>query len=98
MTGISLELWPTSAYGHALRHAYASVAAAINVNPLLVKMLLGHSHGSDVTEGYLSRQMLKGQLRDAQSRISAEIVKRLGIKLEPARRTTDQWQPPFRVH
>jgi integrase len=69
------------AYGHALRHAYASIGRAIGIDPLLLKMLMGHSLGSDVTEGYLSRTMLGGPLRDAQRRISADIVRRLGIKL-----------------
>lgn len=69
------------AYGHALRHAYASVARAIGIDPLLLKMLMGHSLGSDVTEGYLSRTMLGGPLRVAQTKISADIVRRLGIKL-----------------
>jgi integrase len=69
------------AYGHALRHAYASVARAIGIDPLLLKMLMGHSLGSDVTEGYLSRTMLGGPLRDAQRRISADVVRRLAIKL-----------------
>jgi hypothetical protein len=61
------------------RHAYASVARALNIDPLLLKLLMGHSLGSDVTEGYLSRTMLGGPLRDAQRRISAEIMRRLGI-------------------
>jgi integrase len=69
------------AYGHALRHAYASIGRAIGIDPLLLKMLMGHSLGSDVTEGYLSRTMLGGPLRVAQSKISADIVRRLAIKL-----------------
>jgi integrase len=69
------------AYGHALRHAYASIGRAIGIDPLLLKMLMGHSLGSDVTEGYLSRTMLHGPLRDAQRRISADVVRRLAIKL-----------------
>jgi hypothetical protein len=48
----------------------------------LLKLLIGHSLGSDVTEGYLSRTMLRGPLRDAQSKISVDIVRRLGLKAE----------------
>jgi hypothetical protein len=34
----------------ALRHAYASTARALGIDPLLVKILMGHSLGSaDVT-------------------------------------------------
>jgi hypothetical protein len=36
-------------------------------------------HGSNISEGYLSRAMLRGPLREVQRRISAEIVRRLGI-------------------
>lgn len=69
------------AYGHALRHAFASTAQAIKIDQLLLKVLMGYSLGSDVTEGYLSRGMLRKPLQDAQRRISADIVRRLGIKL-----------------
>jgi integrase len=72
------------AYGHALRHAYASVARAISIDPLLLKLLMGHSLGSDVTEGYLSRTMLGGPLRDAQRRISADIVRQLKLISKPS--------------
>jgi hypothetical protein len=69
------------AFGHALRHAGTSVAVALGVDPLLRKMLLGHSLGSDVTEGYASSEMLRKPLRDAQRRISAEIMRRLGLSV-----------------
>jgi hypothetical protein len=63
-----------------LRHAYASVARALGVDPLLVKILMGHSLGSsDVTEVYMSSEMLRVPLRNAQYRISAELLRRLGL-------------------
>jgi hypothetical protein len=46
-----------------------------------VKVLTGHSLGSDVTEGYVWRDMLRGPLRAAQRQISGRIVELLGIKL-----------------
>jgi integrase len=68
------------AYGHALRHAYASTARGLGVDPLLVKILMGHSLGSsDVTEVYMSSEMLRVPLRAAQRRISAELLKLLGL-------------------
>jgi hypothetical protein len=67
------------AFGHALRHAGTSVAVALGIDPLLRKMLLGHSLGSDVTEGYASSEMLRKPLREAQRKISAEIVRRLAL-------------------
>lgn len=68
------------AYGHALRHAYATTARALGVDPLLVKILLGHSLGSsDVTEVYMSSEMLRVPLRAAQRRISAELMQRLAL-------------------
>ncbi len=67
------------AYGHALRHAYASTARALGVDPLLVKTPMGHSLGSsDVTEVYMSSEMLRVPLRQAQRRISARIMTLLG--------------------
>jgi hypothetical protein len=68
-------------FGHALRHAYQSIAADISVDPLSPKMLFGHSVGksADVTDTYASRKMLTGALGHEQRRISAEIMKRLGI-------------------
>ncbi len=70
-------------FGHALRHAYESIATEIGVDPLFRKMLIGHSigRGADVTDTYASRKMLTGALGHEQRRISTEIVKRLGIKL-----------------
>jgi integrase len=69
------------AYGHALRHAYASIAKALRIDPFLVKALMGHSLGSDVTEGYVWTEMLRGPLRQEQRRISRRIVELLGIEL-----------------
>lgn len=65
-------------FGHSLRHAYASTAKAIGVDPLLLKILMGHSLGSDMTEVYLSRTMLRGPLHEAQRKISKRIVGLLG--------------------
>jgi hypothetical protein len=49
-------------------------------SPLLVKILMGHSLGSsDVTEVYMSSEMLRVPLRAAQRRISAELLKLLGL-------------------
>ena len=70
-------------FGHALRHAYESVMVEIGVDPLFRKMLMGHSvgRGADVTDTYASRKMLTGALGQEQARISAEIVRRLGVEL-----------------
>jgi integrase len=67
-------------YGHGLRHVYATVAKSIGVDPLILKLLMGHTV-SDVTEAYVGRPTLRPSLRQAQQRISAEIVKWLGIQL-----------------
>ena len=54
----------------------------LRIDPLMRKILMGHSiGGDDVTEGYSSQQMLARMLGTEQRRISAEIVRRLGIKL-----------------
>ena len=64
------------AYGHALRHGYATTARALGVDPLLVKILMGHSLGSaDVTEVYMNSEMLRTPLRAAQRRISHAIMR-----------------------
>lgn len=72
------------AHGHALRHAFRSVCKAIGIDDVLAKLLMAHSLGG-VNENYLSRGMLRGPLREAQRRISADIMKRLGLTLDRAR-------------
>jgi integrase len=67
------------AHGNTLRHSFASVAKSVGVDQVLLKILLGHSLGKDITSAYLSREMLRLPLRQAQQKISAEFVRRLGL-------------------
>jgi integrase len=48
---------------HDLRRTYASVAATCSIPPIALKMLIAHSTGSDVTDGYTI--LTPEQLRDA---------------------------------
>ncbi|MGH6670736.1 MAG: hypothetical protein ACRECV_02025 [Xanthobacteraceae bacterium] len=66
------------AHGHALRHAYESIMVELRIDPLMRKILMGHTiGGDDVTEGYASQKMLGSMLRREQARVSAEIMRRL---------------------
>jgi integrase len=67
-------------HGHGLRHVYASVAVELGIDPLIRKLLLGHTV-SDVTMGYALGPMLQPTIRQSQERISKEIVRRLSVSL-----------------
>lgn len=62
---------------HRLRDTYLTVATECSVPKLVQKMLANHSFAgkSDVTEGYVS--LGADFLRDAQERITAELLKRM---------------------
>lgn len=65
--------------GHALRHAYASIAMEAGVPWAELKFLLNHSvAGMGVTGGYLHLGL--AHLREMQSRASAAILDRIGIE------------------
>ena len=70
------------ATGMALRRAFQSIAVGLNVDPVLRKVLMGHKLGSDdVTEGYALSAMFRFASRQAQAEVSAEILRKLGVKL-----------------
>jgi integrase len=61
-------------YGHDLRHSFATLAAAVGVNKLFIKLLLNHKLSSDVTDGYITGGALFEQLRAEQVRLSRFIM------------------------
>jgi integrase len=64
--------------GHALRHAYASIAMEAGVPWAELKFLLNHSvAGMGVTGGYLHLGL--AHLREMQARASAAILDRIGV-------------------
>ena len=76
--------------GHALRHAYASLALEAGVPLLETKVLLNHSvAGLGVTGTYV--HLGADHLREAQERASAGILAAVGLAHEPG-----VW-PPTRV-
>ena len=65
-------------HGHALRHAYASIALEAGVPWAELKFLINHSvAGMGVTGGYLHLGL--AHLRDMQARASAAILDRIGL-------------------
>jgi integrase len=77
-------------HGHALRHAYASIALEAGVPWAELKFLLNHSvAGMGVTGGYLHLGL--GHLRDMQARASATILDRIGIEHQ-----VGSWPPAVR--
>lgn len=77
-------------HGHALRHAYASIALEAGVPWAELKFLLNHSvAGMGVTGGYLHLGL--AHLRDMQARASAAILERIGIEHRPG-----SWPPAAR--
>jgi integrase len=77
-------------HGHALRHAYASIALEAGVPWAELKFLLNHSvAGMGVTGGYLHLGL--AHLREMQSRASAAILDRIGIEHRPG-----SWPPARR--
>ncbi|WDM67925.1 integrase arm-type DNA-binding domain-containing protein [Xanthomonas cucurbitae] len=73
--------------GHALRHAYASLALQSGVPLLELRFLLNHSASSGgVTMGYLHPSL--DHLREHQERASAYILDALGMVHEPG-----SWPP-----
>jgi hypothetical protein len=67
-------------HGNALRHAYRSLAKVLEVDDVIVRLLMGHSLRG-ISEGYISRDMVRLKLRQEQQRISRRIVELLGTKL-----------------
>lgn len=73
--------------GHALRHAYASLALQAGTPLLELKFLLNHSASSGgVTMGYLHPSL--DHLREHQEKASAYILDALGMVHEPG-----SWPP-----
>lgn len=73
--------------GHALRHAYASLALQAGVPLLELKFLLNHSASSGgVTMGYLHPSL--NHLREHQEKASVYILDALGLIHEPG-----SWPP-----
>jgi integrase len=66
--------------GHALRHAFGTLAVQAGVPLLELKYLLNHASG-DVTMGYLHPST--DHLRDYQEKASAYILERIGLTYEP---------------
>jgi integrase len=67
-------------YGHALRHAYASLALEAGVPVAELKFLLNHKVG-DVTFGYLRPGL--AHLGECQARASARILEATGLAWRP---------------
>jgi integrase len=69
-------------HGHALRHAYASIALEAGVGWAELKFLLNHSvAGMGVTGGYLHLGL--AHLREMQARASAAVLDRIGLAHVP---------------
>lgn len=58
---------------HALRHSYATAAAAVGLDPFTIKLLLNHQLPG-VTGGYIHGSALGATLREAQGRVSAYLL------------------------
>lgn len=72
---------------HALRHSYATAAAAVGMDPFTIKLLLNHQLPG-VTGGYIHGSALGATLREAQGRVSAYLLGQIhGNVLPLARRT-----------
>ena len=69
-------------FGNALRHTWRTICANLKVDDLLAHALLGHAPRG-VSAGYIDRIALAmwPAMREAQRRISADILKRLGLSL-----------------
>ena len=69
------------AIGHELRHANRTLGKIVGVDDVLTKILLGHSLGGDVTNAYLSSEMLRTPVKEAQQKISKSIFELIGEEL-----------------
>lgn len=58
---------------HALRHSFATAAAAAGLDPFAIKLLLNHQLPG-VTGGYIHGSALGATLRDAQERVTAYLL------------------------
>lgn len=58
---------------HALRHSYATAAAAVGLDPFTIKLLLNHQLPG-VTGGYIHGSALGATLREAQGRVTAYLL------------------------
>ncbi len=69
-------------YANALRHTYASLAGSLGVDDLIRHMLMAHVPRG-VSQKYFVRMIVSSgpAMRAAQRRISADVVRRLGIRL-----------------
>jgi integrase len=64
--------------GHTCRHAHATVAASLSIDPYTARLLASHS-ARDVHEQYVSRaDLLNTTLRKAQRAVSQKIEKLMG--------------------
>jgi integrase len=72
-----VERWsePTLDYdGNSGRHTYRTVCAALGIDELTARLLLGHAL-SGISQGYITRSVLAGtSLRDAQRRVSRKVA------------------------
>lgn len=75
--------------GHALRHAYGTLAVQAGVPLLELKYLLNHASG-DVTMGYLHPSL--EHLRALQEKATAYVLEHVGLRHEPG-----TW-PPTLLH
>lgn len=71
---------PNNEVGNKLRHTWRTICANLKVDDLLSHALLGHAPRG-VSAGYVDRIALAmwPAMREAQRRISADLVRRLGI-------------------
>jgi integrase len=69
-------------YANGLRHTYTSLAAAVGVDQLTIDMLTTHVPRGVSQKYFLHMIVVSGPaMRKAQARISADIVRRLELKL-----------------
>ena len=68
---------------HDLRRTYLTVAESCDVSSMVMKALVGHSNGSDVTAGYV--QMSVDRLREPAQRITDKMKALTGAVLSSRR-------------
>jgi integrase len=71
------------AYGHALRHAWRTVAADEKIDELVAAFIQGHNPAT-ISQAYVHRMVLSSwpAMRLAQQRVSTAIIKRFGTRLK----------------
>jgi integrase len=65
--------------GHALRHSFRTLAGAVGIDRLRLKILMNHAVERDVTDSYANVPALFDSLMDAQQRISAFIMGSISV-------------------